>query len=391
MRSLYIALTVIICGGANLFWDSSIAVSDDACAFQTPSFNTEPPCTPYVVSSARVIATFPRTAFAYNYFPGGVTTLADGSVVVEETPNALFRIHAGQVSVMFAPWGTRYNRPKPTVYYWTKGQPPPRPSPTPTLFNSYFALLGSFDDTAVIQYGSDWIYAIRVDGSLDFRFPRAGSALGEQPTLLGRDPDGALWFVSWSQQLKRDVVYAFFLANSKLLALNEPLTNAFQGPSGFVYATSGKTLVELRSIPTVQARFYRGPILLKAGDCPGVTAIAVSRVGPDGSAWASTPVQVIHQHPNGRVSVIGLARYPSTITHIPWPLQVKVSPDGSAWLAGRDKLVRITTDDRVEVMGSPGTGRFEIAGFSPDGTVWLKQLDGPNAIAIVHAAPPSAF
>jgi hypothetical protein len=257
---------------------------------------------------------------------------------------------------------------------------------TQTPFDYYFYLLGSFDDTVVIQYATDWIYGIGTGGSVDFRFFRGGTELMDRPTFLGRDPDHVLWFVSGSARYHRDTVYALFLTTNKLVALTESVENAFQAPSGFIYARMGRNLVQLRSIPNVQARYNRGPIPLRAGEIFGMSDIAVSRTGPDGSAWASTPEQVIHEHPNGQVNVIGLSRWPSTITHPPVPLELQVAPDGSAWIARYDKLIRITKEDRVEVMSFPGLGFYPEIHISPDATLWLKRTD--DASAVLHIAPP---
>ncbi len=370
------------------FGRASVAVAESPCALSNPpSFAGQPPCAHYTVRRARVLATFTRSAFHSIYYPGALTTLADGSAIVEEAPYALFRIHDDRAGVMWAPWGSRYYGryyPLHSVRSWI-GSPPPRPSPLPTWAPYYFYLLGSFDNTTVIQYGDDWIYGLASNGSVDFRFRRSGTELMDRPTFFGRDPDGTFWFESGSTRFQRDTVYAVFPRTNKLLALEAAVENVFQGPSGFIYATLGKNLVELRSIPNPQAHYYRGPIPLKAGDLYGATDITVSRIGVDGSAWASTPFEVIHEHPNGQVSVIRLSSMPSTITRSPSPIAIRPAPDGSAWIAGCDKLVRLTKSDGIEVMSFPGLGCSELH-FSFDSTVWVK--DAYNANVIMHVSPP---
>ncbi len=364
------------------------------CALSNPaSIVPQPPCSPYTITRPRIIATFTRQSFYWIYDPGTLTTLADGSAVVEEAPYALFRIHDNAARVMWAPWGSRYYdryRALHSATYWI-GSPPPRPSPSPTWARPYFYLLGSFDSTTVIQYGNDWIYGIGTDGSTDFRFSRVETDLMEEPTFFGRDPDGALWFESGSKRFRRNTVYALYLKPNRLVPLPEAVENVFQGHSGFVYATLGRNLVELRSAPNIQAHYCRGPITIEAADLYGSTDlhsavdIAVSRMGADGSAWASTVAQVIHEHRNGKVAVIQLSKFPSTISHLLSPIALQLASDGSAWIVGYDKLVRITSDDRVEVMPFPGLGFYADLRISPDATVWVKMNNSP--IVLMHIAP----
>ena len=266
---------------------------------------------------------------------GPLTALADGSVVIAEAPYALFRIRGDQTVAMWAPWGSRYYdryRARNSVWYWI-GSPPAEPSPSPAWTTYYFSLLGSFNDTTVIQYGDYWIYGIGTDGSTAFRFSRAGTDLASQPVFVGRDPDGILWFESGSKRFGRNTVYAFDLKTERMSPLTTAVENVFQGPSGFVYATLDKNLVVLRSTPEVQTHYYRGPITLDAAELYGSTNfhgkadIAISRVAADGSAWASTVTRVIHMHSNGKVVVIQLSTFPSTISHMPGPIALQLAPD----------------------------------------------------------------
>lgn len=398
-----LAVVLALCAHATAAQSShtpAAGTSGSPCALSRPATD-EPPCSPYTVVQPRLIATFPRNAFTATYRLGTLRTLADGSAVVEEAPYALFRIYGNRVGVMWAPAGSRYYPPtaniwlsrpgaSPGNYYtaqhthvWINQSPPP---PTPPS-HYYFYLLGAFDNTTVIQYGDDWIYGIGVDGSAKFRFSRAGTELMDQPSFLGRDPEGTLWFCSGNERLKHDTVYAFYPATKRVVALTDAVQNVFQGPSGFIYATLDNNLVEIRSVPKVRARYYRGPIPLKAGDLYGATNIAASRIGPDGSAWASTPNFVIHQQPNGQVRVIRLVRTPLTISHIPAPLSINLASDGSDWIPG-GTTVRITKDDRVEVIKGYRWDYESDLRFSPDATAWLKTADDDRAL--LHIASPRA-
>lgn len=404
--SKVVRLTVTYGAAIALSRTSVCASITTPCALSSPATD-QPPCSPYIVTPARIIATFTRNNFNGMYDPDALATLSDGSAVVAEAPYALFRIHSGGVGVMWAPAGSRYYLPTnniwiarpgatPGVYYsgphtrvWINESPPP-PTPTPAPESVYFYLLGSLGNTVLIQYGDNWIYGLSLDGDVAFRFPLAGADLVDRPTFFGRDPDGALWFESASGRSRRNTIYAFYPGSKKLLVLSEPVENLFQGPSGFIYATLGKNLVKLTSNPKAQARFSRGPIVVKQGDLGGGFDIPVSRIGADGSAWASTSDYVIHEHPNGQVSEIRLARTPLTISFLPRPIQINLAPDGSNWSTATNKLVRITKDDRVEVMNIPNVralGWFpEAPHLSPDNTVWLKTFDSPTAIT--HIAPP---
>lgn len=367
------------------FVASRAAAAQSLCALSnTDRADAQPACSPYVTSGLRVIATFPRRVFRATYVPDALAGLADGSAVIAESPYALFRTQSdGSAVVLWAPPGSRYFPPEEQVRHWA-GTPPPLPSPTPASYSEFY-LLGSFDDTAVIQYGPDF-YGIKADGSISFRFAGASDDLMEQ--FLGRDPDGTFWFASGGNLFFRDpdskTVHAFFLSSQNVVPLPEPVEQAFQGPSGFIYARVGQDLVELRSLPRVQARYYRGPIALEAGRNSGRSEMPVSRIGADGSAWAATPFQVIHEHPDGRVNVIGLSSYPTTITHMPVPLELHLAPDGSAWIARNYKLVRITKEDRVQVMDVPFSGYYPDLQISSDSTVWLKTPD--DARTILHVA-----
>lgn len=382
---------------------SSAAAVQGPCALANSTWpNPQPLCSTYTVVPVRVIASYPRNAFYGVSELGAMRALGDGSAIVEESPYALFRASGrGLASVLWAPAGSRYYNPtasvwisrpgaSPTNYYsapnvhvWINESPPP-PTPKPPPPN--FTLLGSFDNTAMIEDGSGWIYGIRSDGAVDFKFFRANTEMNENPTLLGRDPEGTLWFESGSKRSHRDTIYALFLPKKNLVALASEVQAPFQGPSGFIYARIDRNLVELRSVPGVRAQYYRGPILLKPSQGVGADDVVVSQIGADGSAWASTPVQVIHEHPNGIINVIGLSRYPTTIAHIPSPLSVHLAPDGSALIASGTKLVRITNDDRVEVMTVPSLGFYPEVQVAADNTVWFKTAD--NGGALVHIALP---
>lgn len=390
-RASRLARFVAICGAAAIGSGSAALGDRSPCALSSPaSVVAQPPCSPFTVVRPHTIATFFKSRF---FGSGPLTTLADGSAVIADAPYALFRIRGDQTGVMWAPWGSHYYDrygALNSALYWI-GSPPPEPSPSPAWTSYYFDLLGSFDNTTVIQYGDYWIYGIATNGATVFRFSRAGTDLAGQPVVVGRDPDGILWFESGSKRFGRNAVYAFDLKTERMKPLATAVENVFQGPAGFIYATLEKNLVVLRSTPDVQAHYYRGPITLDAADVygstdfHGKTDIAISRIAADGSAWASTPTRVIHMHRNGKVAVIQLSTFPSVISHPPTPIVLQPAPDSSAWTVGHNKLVRITSDDRVEVMPFPGSGFYPQLRFSPDATVWVTTSNAPTALA--HVAP----
>lgn len=393
-RVFWLARCVAIYGAAVIAFGGPTVADKNPCALsKPPSITAQPPCSPYSIVRPRIIASFGKSRF---FGSGPLTTLADGSAVIAEAPYALFRIRDNQVGVMWAPWGSSYYdryRALNSVRY-SIGSPPPEPSPSLAWTSYYFGLLGSFDNTTVIQYGDYWVYGIGTDGSTAFRFSRAGTDLASQPVFVGRDPDGTLWFESGSKRFGQNTVYAFDLKSERLTPLTTAVENVFQGPSGFLYATLHKNLVVLRSTPDVRAHDYRGPITLPEADLygssnfHGMAEIAISRIAADGSAWASTVTRVVHMHANGKVTVIQLSTFPSTITHMLGPIALQLAPDNSAWIAGHDRLVRITSDDRVEVMPFPGLGYYPQLRFSPDATVWVTMNDTSTVLA--HVAPPTS-
>ncbi len=391
-QAFRIACCVALCGVAGITSGGQAVAAKSPCALSNPaSIVAQPPCSPYATIRPHIIATFAKSRF---FGIGPLTTLADGSAVIADAPYALFRIRGDQIGVMWAPWGSRYYEPYRALNSVTWiGSPPPQPSPSPIWTSYYFFLLGSFDNTTVIQYGDYWIYGIGTDGSTAFRFSRAGTDWAAQPTFLGRDPGGTLWFVSGSKRFGRNTVYAVDPKTKTITPLTTAVENVFQGPSGFVYATLDKNLVVLRSTPNVQAKYYRGPITLDAADLYGSTNfhgradIAISRIAADGSAWASTVTRVIHEHSGGKVAVIQLSTFPSTITHLPGLIALQLAADNSAWITGYDKLIRITSDDRVEVMPFPGLGYYPQLSFSPDATVWVATNNASTVLA--HVAPPT--
>lgn len=96
---------------------------------------------------------------------------------------------------------------------------------------------------------------------------------------------------------------------------------------------------------------------------------------------------MIHEHSGGKVAVIQLSTFPSTITHLPGLIALQLAADNSAWITGYDKLIRITSDDRVEVMPFPGLGYYPQLSFSPDATVWVATNNASTVLA--HVAPPT--
>lgn len=339
-------------------------------------------CTPFTTTPARIIGTFTERAFSGNHEPVAIAALDDGSIVVQVSPNGLFHIDAaGRINTL---WEPRQNLFYPTISERpSAGQS--TPSPTPSRPNYSVELLGAFDRTAVFQYASNWIYGVAEDGAVNFRFPLRDFAHTERPNFIGHDPDGRLWFRSWSSATQRDLIYEYSPQGGNVSALPSSIENAFQGPDGRIYARSGTDLLELRPTPDLRARYYSGPIVWSQDSTEGEQRAAVSRVGPDGSLWGSTITAIVHRHQDGQVSVITVSRAPSVITHPIGPLQFQIGPDGSAWLAGNGKLVRITRNDLVEVFLFHDAEHVEEQ-FSNDGTMWaIFAKNGQNVV--IHFAP----
>jgi hypothetical protein len=390
MRICALAITlvarfVVIFGVAIALGQSPSAAAQHPCALgDWEDFPNEPPCSPYTKVLVRTIDTFSRAAFYPSCELGKLTTLSDGSAVLEESPYALFRIQGARVGVMWASRESRYCVQNSPSYLTTW---PPRPPPLPTPCYNFF-LVGSFDRTVLLQCddgGESWILGVNTDATVAFRLHGAG-IFSAEPGFYGRDPDSTLWFSSASLRFPKYYIFACDVAANTCAPFTETVKNVFQGPQGFIYATVGGNVVDLRSISGVpRAHYFRvATIPLKAGQMHRATAIAVSQIGADGSAWAATIVGLIHEHPDGQVKEIKLMPLPRSISHWPVPLGFNLAPDGSAWVNTRDKLVRITRDDHVEVIVVPGLGFYPEIHFSSDGTVWLKTSD-----AITHIAPPS--
>ncbi len=340
-------------------------------------------CASFRTRQIHDIARITSTAFAGDHEPATIASLADGAVVVEVSSNGLFRIDsAGTVSEIWAPRQSNLPYQPLSVTPWP-GQP--APTPAPRRPNYAVELIGAFNHTAVFQYASTWVYGVSESGSVDFRFPRRDYATTMRPNFVGLDPDGTVWLDSWSPPLQRDLIYAFRPKTDILGVLPVTVLNAFQGPSGFIYATLGKSLVELHSTPQLGVRYVRGPIALPPGSY-GMRDIAVWRIGSDGSAWASTATELVHEHPDGHIVVIRLTRLPITIVRPIGPIHFQVAPDGAVWINGYERFVRVTVRDSVAVI--PLATGYNEPQFAADGSVWLiSPTAGGNTV--LHFAPPS--
>lgn len=282
-QAFRIACCVALCGVAGITSGGQAVAAKSPCALSNPaSIVAQPPCSPYATIRPHIIATFAKSRF---FGIGPLTTLADGSAVIADAPYALFRIRGDQIGVMWAPWGSRYYEPYRALNSVTWiGSPPPQPSPSPIWTSYYFFLLGSFDNTTVIQYGDYWIYGIGTDGSTAFRFSRAGTDWAAQPTFLGRDPGGTLWFVSGSKRFGRNTVYAVDPKTKTITPLTTAVENVFQGPSGFVYATLDKNLVVLHRRQTSRQSITEARLLSMRLTC---TALLISMAGRTSLSRAS--------------------------------------------------------------------------------------------------------
>jgi hypothetical protein len=310
-----------------------------------------------------------------------IATQADGSLVVQSF-NDLYRIQREKVSPMWA--GGRSQLQRPQVRYWKAGSSPPPFVPTPKPYLGSVYLLGAFDNTAIVQYGSDWIYGIGSDRTVNLRFYLAGNDMNDRPIFSGRDPDGTLWFESNSKRNKRDTVYALY-PNGTLYPLTTPVGRAFQGSTGFVYGTSDSALLELRSFPYVHTRVFTTWDKAHFGN---MDFLFRHRVGADGSLWSSKSTSVIHKHSDGRIDEMLFRGGLMTISHWPIPLPIESSSDGSVWIAFPTRLVRITSNDRIEVMTVPDLGYYPELRTSVDGSVWIKTT-GLAVTTLLHFAPPA--
>lgn len=237
-------------------------------------------CAPSRTRQIRIIRQFTPNAFAGGHELDMIASLADGAVVVEASSNRLFRIDSVRgITEMWRPRQSSLSYPPLTIAPWP-GQP--TSTPAPRRPNYAVELLGAFNHTTVFQYASTWVYGVGESGSVDFRFFRRDYATTMRPNLIGRDPDGTAWLDSWSMLHQRDLICAFRPRIDMLAVLPVAVENAFQAPSGFIYATSGKDLVELRSTPELGARYVRGTIALRPGTVYGMKEIVVRRIGSGG-------------------------------------------------------------------------------------------------------------
>jgi hypothetical protein len=348
-----------------------VVPSSTDCAFG-PATRPGEACAPFTIVPVRLRSSLSQSA-------DEIATLSDGSLVVQ-TFRALYRIHEDTISPL---WDGRTRLPRPQVFYWKAGSTPPPRMPTPAPYFGDVELLGAFDDTAVFQFGSDWIYGVGSDGTVKLRFYLAGSDMSDRPTFAGRDRDGTLWFKAISKRSNRDTAYALY-PNGTLSALPTTVGIAFQGSTGSVYATNDSALFELRSIPYVHARLVVTWDRLRFGN---MNSLRRHQVGADGSLWSSSATSVVHRHLDGRFDEIRLRGPFMTISHIPIPFDIRSSSDGSVWLASPTKLVRITSDDRIEVMNVPDLGASELRTAS-DGSVWLRTV-GQSGTVIRHYSAPT--
>jgi hypothetical protein len=344
---------VVVC--TSLFVLGSTPVDPGStCVFGCVSIPDQP-CAPFTTVSARLLDSFPEDAIGGKGFGrsglGAIVTLSDKSLVLQFLNN-LYRISGKDITTTWA--GGRPGWQRPQAYYWIGARPHPTPTLTPRSYDRYVHLLGSFDNTAVVQYGPDWIYGIGPDGTVTLPFYLAGSDMNGRPTFSGRDTYGTLWFESFSKRNKRDTVYALY-PNGTLHPLTTPVGQAFQGSTGFVYGTSDSGLLELRSIPYVHTRVFTTWDKARFGN---TSFLFRHRVGADGSLWSSTSTSIIHKHTDGRIDEMRFRGGSSTISHWPIPLQMESSPDGSVWIAYSTRLVRISTDDRIELMDVPDMGYY---------------------------------
>jgi hypothetical protein len=377
-----VAAFVVACSGLLAIGDSPFDVGHTPCALSIPNRDSQP-CTPFVLTPARILATFPTRAFRA-FTIDAIAPLSDGSLAVA-AGDELFRVRSGGVEAL---WGSghRHPRQRPWVATWTSG-PPPTPPPTAKPYDAFLYLLGTFGDTALIQYGTDWLFGIGNDGAINFRFYRANSELGERPTFFGRDPDGTLWFQSGNNRIKREAVYALY-PNGTLAILTAAVSDVFQASSGFVYATSGRDLVQLRSIPYPQARSVHESPVSNTDYLNSLSgSFTVRRLGSDKSVWLSTPNFIFHEHRDGQIIKLRLVRDFTTISHMPKPFEISSSTDGSVWFTHGSRVVRITRDDRIQVMILPKIGYYPDLRLAPDGSAWVRT--DANDRSILHIAPPA--
>jgi hypothetical protein len=362
----------MICAGLFVLGVAPAGTGGTSCALGQTQLPGQR-CAPFTIVPARLLGSFSLSA-------AEIAGLEDGSLVVQ-THRRLYRIQDHQVRTL---WENRPKFPRPQVFYWTAGaSPPPRVPPPKPYFGDIY-LLGTFGDTSVIQYGTDWIYGIGADGTVKLRFYLAGSDMSDRPRFAGRDADGTLWFESTSKRNKRDTVYALY-PNGTLYPLTATVGTAFQGSTGSVYATSDSALVKLRSIPYVHTRVAATWDKRHVGM---MDTLYRYQVGAEGSVWSSDMISVFHRHLDGKLHEMRLSGGLITISHTPVaPLDIRSSSDGSVWLASSTKLIRITSDDRIEVMNVPGLGASELRTAS-DGSVWLRTV-GRSGTVIRHYAAPT--
>lgn len=330
------------------------------CVFGNSFNQSSVPCAPFTRVGIRVLSTFASTSFGNDTSPVDIATLYDGSVMVKTEALGLDRIAGGRLQRL-----------------WQPNQPcVPRKQ-------SSFTFGASFDDQVLLtlQLGSS--VAVRADGSLAFRLPRT-------PDSGAQDANGVVWLVNGHDP--GQWLYAYFPSTRSLqtVRFSDEIFGIFRSANGRVYATNSHGLYELDSHPTIRARLVHRAIQVK-GDSFVAT---IQGVGTDGSLWAATPDQVVHERPDGTMHVMRFAAptigAESGVDVRPTPIKLMMARDGTIWIDWLNSIARIDNNDRIEVVTLPQTDEADEIKVGQDSTVWVLARDTSSpyqARGIVNFVP----
>lgn len=342
---------------------SSPPPSTNPCAiarqWQAPSVA----CTSFETVGIRILGTFPHSAFGKDDAPDNIAVLDDGTVLVHTQHNGLFRIVNGRINMVWRPRGPCGPCP------WT------------------FGFEQAFDDellARVTHYpGASWMGALRADGSFAFRWPPTPT----QIDAIVKGADGVIWALEGTTE---PTLLVYYPGAKTVTEVNGPdnIAKIFRSPDGRVYLSNAAGLFVLESRPKAHARMVRRSI-----------TGPFQAVGRDGSLWATTPYEVLHVHPDGRIVRIQLRdpSPPNTISHVVGPppnIVLTMTPDGAVWTTSGS--VRIGNDDRITSIKEPQGADHGDVHFGPDSTMWVLARDGTDASGqpingIVNFAPASAL
>ncbi|MFY9718556.1 MAG: hypothetical protein WAK16_02825 [Candidatus Cybelea sp.] len=300
--------------------------------------------------SDHIIDALSFDAFGEGDEPTAIAVLDNGSAAVATSREGLFRVAGRRIATLFQPNDLCGSK------------------------RHVLELLGAFDDQAVIRYEYTSVVGVRADASISFPWSPQGGLSGYPRRIVGRDVHGTLW--AYENLDEENQVLAYDPSTRTQVRIDQPkdVSYFFLSPAGKLYASSSRGLFEVSAQPHARVRLVRGPIRTKIGP------VLIQGIGWDGSVWGATPNEVMHEHPNGKVSVFRLSQ-PAIENGVPntaLPVSLTMGPDASVWLRNPEgELFRFTNDDRIQrILAPPQSSWGSDPSFARDGSLWAQLGDG---------------